>query len=214
MGATTIWERWDGIRPDGTFETPTMNSYNHYAYGAIGDWMYRVIAGIDTKTDGPGYKQIVIKPTIGGKLQNASADYETNYGKISSHWKVENGNLALDVEIPANTTASIYIPADAGSVVLESGAPVKESAQSGYILQQVGSGSFYIPYKKVKGWAWESFWIVGGIFSWLVVPPVAAWITIPGFAEIIKNAGPAVLGWTYLMGLLWGIGGLTYGLGV
>ena len=76
------------------------------------------------------------------------------------------------------------------------------------------SGSFYIPYKKVKGWAWESFWIVGGIFSWLVVPPLAAWLTIPGFAEIIKNTGIDVIGWTYLMGLLWGIGGLTYGLGV
>ncbi|RYD92174.1 MAG: alpha-L-rhamnosidase, partial [Sphingobacteriales bacterium] len=56
MGATTIWERWNGIKPDGTFETPTMNSFNHYAYGAIGDWMYRVVAGIDTKTEAPGYK--------------------------------------------------------------------------------------------------------------------------------------------------------------
>jgi len=76
------------------------------------------------------------------------------------------------------------------------------------------SGSFYIPYKKVKGWAWESFWIVGGIFSWLIVPPLAAWLTIPGFADIIKNTSVSVIGWTYLMGLLWGIGGLTYGLGV
>ncbi len=76
------------------------------------------------------------------------------------------------------------------------------------------SGSFYIPYKKVKGWAWESFWIVGGIFSWFIVPPLAAWLTIPGFADIIKNTGLNVIGWTYLMGVLWGIGGLTYGLGV
>jgi L-rhamnose-H+ transport protein len=76
------------------------------------------------------------------------------------------------------------------------------------------SGSFYIPYKKVKGWAWESFWIVGGIFSWFIVPPLAAWLTIPGFADIIKNTGIDTIGWTYLMGLLWGIGGLTYGLGV
>ncbi len=76
------------------------------------------------------------------------------------------------------------------------------------------SGSFYIPYKKVKGWSWESFWIVGGLFSWLIVPPLAAWLTIPGFAEIIKNTSAATLGYTYLFGLLWGIGGLTYGLGV
>jgi L-rhamnose-H+ transport protein len=76
------------------------------------------------------------------------------------------------------------------------------------------SGSFYIPYKKIKGWAWESYWIVGGIFSWFIVPPLAAWLTIPGFADIISHTEGSVLGWTYLMGLLWGIGGLTYGLGV
>jgi L-rhamnose-H+ transport protein len=76
------------------------------------------------------------------------------------------------------------------------------------------SGSFYIPYKKVKGWHWESYWIVGGIFSWLIVPPLAAYLTIPGFADIIKQADRATLGITYIYGLLWGIGGLTYGLGV
>lgn len=76
------------------------------------------------------------------------------------------------------------------------------------------SGSFYMPYKKVKGWSWESFWIVGGLFSWLVVPPIAAYTTIPSFAEIIKNTPASTLTATYVMGLLWGIGGLTYGLGV
>jgi L-rhamnose-H+ transport protein len=76
------------------------------------------------------------------------------------------------------------------------------------------SGSFYIPYKKVKGWAWESFWIVGGIFSWLIVPPLAAWLTIPGFGQIIQGTNGEILLLTYFFGLLWGIGGLTYGLGV
>jgi L-rhamnose-H+ transport protein len=76
------------------------------------------------------------------------------------------------------------------------------------------SGSFYMPYKKVKGWSWESFWIVGGLFSWLIVPPLAAYLTIPGFMDIIKSSSSTVLDSTYLMGLLWGIGGLTYGLGV
>src|ERR1700761_5655616 len=76
------------------------------------------------------------------------------------------------------------------------------------------SGSFYIPYKKVKGWAWESFWIVGGIFSWLIVPPLAAWLTIPGFIDIIKQTNGHILLLTYFFGVLWGIGGLTYGLGV
>jgi L-rhamnose-H+ transport protein len=87
----------------------------------------------------------------------------------------------------------------------------------GVIFHFIGgfaSGSFYIPYKKVKGWAWESFWIVGGIFSWLIVPPIAAWLTIPHFAEIIKATDGQILLLTYFFGLLWGIGGLTYGLGV
>ena len=76
------------------------------------------------------------------------------------------------------------------------------------------SGSFYIPYKKVKGWAWESYWIVGGIFSWLIVPPLAAYLTIPNFVDIIASTGGQILMLTYFFGVLWGIGGLTYGLGV
>lgn len=74
------------------------------------------------------------------------------------------------------------------------------------------SGSFYIPYKKVKGWSWESYWIVGGIFSWLLVPLVAAWLTVPGFMDIIRTTEGNVLFWTYFLGVLWGIGGLTFGL--
>lgn len=83
-----------------------------------------------------------------------------------------------------------------------------------HFLGGFASGSFYIPYKKVKGWAWESYWIVGGLFSWLIVPPLAAWLTIPNFTEIISAAGGSVIGYTFLFGVLWGIGGLTYGLGV
>jgi len=87
----------------------------------------------------------------------------------------------------------------------------------GILFHSIGgfsSGSFYMPFKKVKGWAWESYWIVGGFFSWLIVPPIAAYLTIPGFAEIINAAAPSVKTFTYSMGLIWGIGGLTYGLGV
>jgi L-rhamnose-H+ transport protein len=87
----------------------------------------------------------------------------------------------------------------------------------GVIFHFIGgfaSGSFYMPYKKVKGWSWESYWIVGGIFSWLIVPPLAAFLTVPDFSGIISNATGSTLFYTYLFGLLWGIGGLTYGLGV
>ncbi|TWI85445.1 L-rhamnose-H+ transport protein [Lacibacter cauensis] len=87
----------------------------------------------------------------------------------------------------------------------------------GVIFHFIGgfaSGSFYIPYKKVKGWHWESYWIVGGLFSWLIVPPIAAYLTIPGFGDIISGAAGSALAITFMFGVLWGIGGLTYGLGV
>lgn len=87
----------------------------------------------------------------------------------------------------------------------------------GVIFHFIGgfaSGSFYMPYKKVQGWAWESYWIIGGLFSWLIVPPLAAWLTIPHFFEIIAATGGSTIFYTFVFGLLWGIGGLTYGLGV
>lgn len=76
------------------------------------------------------------------------------------------------------------------------------------------AGSFYMPYNMVKGWAWESYWIVGGAFAWLIVPPLAAWLTVPGFADIIFTSSSQILFFTFSMGLLWGVGGLCYGLGV
>lgn len=86
---------------------------------------------------------------------------------------------------------------------------------AGVVFHFIGgfaSGSFYIPYKKVKGWAWESYWITGGLFSWLIVPFLAALFTVPGFMDIIRNTDGTTLFWTYFLGVLWGIGGLTFGL--
>lgn len=149
MGATTIWERWDGIKPDSTFQTPGMNSFNHYAYGAIGDWMYRVVAGIDTDNSAPGYKGIVIKPHIGGKLTNASAEYETCYGLVKSSWKIANGKLNFDVEIPANTKATVYIPTSKDSSITESQKALSSSkdfkvrgVEGNYTVVELGSGKY------------------------------------------------------------------------
>jgi alpha-L-rhamnosidase len=148
-GATTIWERWDGIKPDSTFETPTMNSFNHYAYGAIGDWMYREIAGIDTDAKNPGYKVIRIKPHIGKGLTFAKADLETYYGKVSSYWEMKEGKLEMRVNIPANTTAEIFVPARNSEQIKENGKSLyllKDAktgqAKDGYVPVLVGSGTY------------------------------------------------------------------------
>jgi alpha-L-rhamnosidase len=150
MGATTIWERWDGIKPDSTFETPSMNSFNHYSYGAIGDWMYRVVAGIDTYPDNPGYKYIRIMPHVGQELTYANADLKTYYGTVSAHWKVESGQLELNVEIPANTKATVYVPASSietvkeNNIALGSVRDVKVgSKENGYVIVEVGSGKYH-----------------------------------------------------------------------
>lgn len=87
----------------------------------------------------------------------------------------------------------------------------------GIIFHFIGgfaSGSFYMPYKKVRGWHWESYWIVGGLFSWLIIPPLAAFLTVPGFSGIIEATPFGTIKYTFLFGVLWGVGGLTYGLGV
>ena len=86
---------------------------------------------------------------------------------------------------------------------------------SGVLYHFIGgfsSGSFYLPFKRVRVWAWESYWIVGGLFSWLIVPWLAAALTVPDFLDIIRATAGSTLGWTYLFGLLWGIGGMTFGL--
>ncbi len=110
MGATTIWERWDGIKQDGSFQTADMNSFNHYAYGAIGDWMYKNIAGINPVADQPGYQEILIAPKPGGKLTSASAELETVYGTVKSSWTIIDGTFKLDVSVPANASATIILP--------------------------------------------------------------------------------------------------------
>ncbi len=115
MGATTIWERWDGQKTDSTFQDAGMNSFNHYAYGAIGDWMYRVSAGIDNVS--PGYKEIIIQPSLTGRLSFSKASFESPYGTITSGWERKDGKILLNVRIPANTKATICLPVNSAEKV-------------------------------------------------------------------------------------------------
>ena len=110
QGATTIWERWDGQKPDGTFQNVGMNSFNHYAYGAIGEWLYTYVSGIQIDEKIPGYKHFVLAPHPGGGLTHAKAEFDSMYGKIVSSWKIEAGHFIYDFVIPANTTATVILP--------------------------------------------------------------------------------------------------------
>ena len=124
-----------------------MNSFNHYAYGAIGDWMYRVVAGIEIDEPEPGYKHILIEPHPGGGLTHASASVESMYGLVSSGWEIADGKLTLKIEVPANTTATVRLP----------GAKVEDVTEGGKLLQgarqiedaafvDVGSGTYEFSY--------------------------------------------------------------------
>jgi alpha-L-rhamnosidase len=136
-GATTIWERWDGIRENGDFQTPSMNSFNHYSFGSVGEWMYGVVAGLDLDEQAPGYKHILIAPRPGGTLTSASAKLETIHGPVATAWTLSGKTFTLTVSIPANTTASVTLPYTKN--VLESGAPIQAQPDGTYAL---GSGDY------------------------------------------------------------------------
>jgi alpha-L-rhamnosidase len=121
QGATTIWERWDGWTHDKGFQDPKMNSFNHYAYGAIGAWMYAVIGGIDLDPEQPGYKNILMRPRPGGGLTYAAAELESPYGRIRSAWTQSDAGFEWKVMVPPNSTATVYVPAKSAGDVLESG---------------------------------------------------------------------------------------------
>ncbi len=149
MGATTIWERWDGIKPDSTFQSAGMNSFNHYAYGAIGDWMYRVVCGIEVEE--PGYKKSILQPRLTDSLQHAAASTMTPYGPIYSGWKKQNGAVIFEVEIPANTTSTLIIPAMGTSNIMVDDQPLPAQKEiqvlasgQGMVKLGLGSGKYRI----------------------------------------------------------------------
>jgi len=147
QGATTIWEHWDGVKPDGSFWSDAMNSYNHYAYGAIGDWLYRIAGGIDLLE--PGYKKIKIAPQFGEHFTWVKASYESVYGEIKVSWcKGEHNTVAMEVTIPANTTAEVIIPAHVGKII-ENGVTLATTAGLLGVTEKgeetsltIGSGSY------------------------------------------------------------------------
>lgn len=152
-GATTIWERWDGIKPDGNLQSPSMNSFNHYAYGAIGDWMYQVVAGIGIDQSNPAYKKVIINPRPGGSLNYAKAFHHSMYGKIEAGWTLDSLQFKLEIDIPPNTTAKITLPKTTISRVKESGELLSNKTEMRNVIQngenvelEAGSGRYIFTY--------------------------------------------------------------------
>ncbi|RXZ82247.1 alpha-L-rhamnosidase [Paenibacillaceae bacterium] len=132
QGATTIWERWDGWTEEHGFQKPGMNSFNHYALGSVGEWLYRYLGGIELDASATAFKRIVLQPRVGGGMSFVDCKYQSIHGDIQSHWKLEGGRLSYTVHIPANCTATVYVPANPGSEVaqFETSALVSPSASA------------------------------------------------------------------------------------
>ncbi len=154
QGATTIWERWDGQKPDGSFQDVTMNSFNHYAYGAIGEWLYSYVAGIRMDPQAPGYKHFFLEPHAGGGLTHAKADLKTLYGTIRSDWRLEDGKMIFACHVPENCSSTVCFETTDSQNILLNNLPltndksVRITEESGKVKIEIGSGSYYftLPY--------------------------------------------------------------------
>ncbi|TWU03637.1 Bacterial alpha-L-rhamnosidase [Neorhodopirellula pilleata] len=156
-GATTIWERWDSYTKEDAFgrHNAAMNSFSHYAFGAVCEWMFGTLAGI--RSDGPGYANVIIDPrppransnAMRDPIDQVTASYDSIRGMILSDWKIEDGQFRLNVTVPANTTATVYLPTDDADSITEGGQPISAneyvqllSAADGKAKLKVGSGSY------------------------------------------------------------------------
>jgi alpha-L-rhamnosidase len=143
QGATTIWEHWDGWTPEHGFQNPGMNSFNHYSLGSCGVWMFDTVAGIGVDPARPGFKHIVICPRPGGGLTSAEGSVDSIYGKIATKWTLESGSFSLEVNIPANTTATVELPTTNPSSVREDRLAVTANKNANGAAQyDIGSGTY------------------------------------------------------------------------
>jgi alpha-L-rhamnosidase len=141
-GATTMWERWDGWTPEKGFGPIGMNSFNHYSFGAVGEYLYGYVGGIQPAS--PGYKTITIRPVLGPGLSWAKTALESPYGRIATSWKVDATGLQLDVTIPPNTSATVYVPTSDAACVTESGMPVAKASNVKFLRQEAGTAVYEV----------------------------------------------------------------------
>ncbi len=148
-GATTIWERWDGWTEENGFQSPNMNSFNHYSLGSVGEWLYSYVAGLRRDVAGPGYQRINIAPTPGGGLTYASAEYDSVRGVVRSAWNIDGEGFHLELSLPPNTSARVALPAESTDAVQEGGTAASEATgveavgvEEGRVIFEVESGQY------------------------------------------------------------------------
>ena len=150
-GATTIWERWDGWTPEKGFQDPGMNSFNHYSLGSCGEWLFESAAGIGLDSADPGFKHVILHPQPNGPLTWVKAHHDSMYGRIESDWIRDDSakTLTLSVHIPANSTATVYVPATDASHVTEGSKPAAQSPgvkfvkyENGNAIYEVAAGAY------------------------------------------------------------------------
>jgi alpha-L-rhamnosidase len=142
QGATTIWERWDGLTEERGFQDPAMNSFNHYAYGSIGAWLYERVAGLEPDPEGPGYKHVYVRPNPGEGLTSARASLRSPYGYTEIAWRLEGEELHVDVTVPANTTATVTLPAGYRVTERDEAVSVTGTLSQSEGLLEIGSGRY------------------------------------------------------------------------
>ncbi|MBT7465085.1 MAG: alpha-L-rhamnosidase, partial [Bacteroidetes bacterium] len=141
QGATSIWERWDGYVKGRGMQGAGMNSFNHYAFGAVGEWMYMNILGIQPLKEFPGFTHFILKPLPGGTLTWAEGSYHSISGNIETKWKKENKTFEYTISIPANTSATVYLP---GKLIKDHFDPGEYRFEEGHSIFELSSGKYVL----------------------------------------------------------------------
>lgn len=144
QGATTIWERWDGWTQEKGFQDPGMNSFNHYSLGSVGEWMYATVAGLDLDPAKPGYENVIVHPIPGGGFTWARAKYDSIRGRIETSWRVKGSRFELDVTVPANTSATVFVPTSRANTATEGGELASTAEGVRYLGHQEGCDVFRV----------------------------------------------------------------------
>jgi len=184
MGATTIWERWNSIMPDGKISGTGMNSLNHYAYGSIVEWMYRTMCGINPMEEAPGFKKFMLKPQVYGKLYFAKASFQSSMGLIESGWSREaDGTLMVKATVPFDTAADLFLP-DAELSAVQGLNGLQASQQGNSVKVELEPGSYRFHYRPTRSYE----------LSYSIETPIRELLAVPETRKVLDELVPHLAG--------------------